>query len=77
MVALAAQTTDLHGMGLENCQGWLMCLPCYLDLNERTRAFTQRVLPKTQPAYPSVTHAGANSGGSDKAKASGKKPRWT
>jgi branched-chain amino acid transport system substrate-binding protein len=84
MVALAAQTTDLHGMGLEVGQGLLMCLPFYWDLNERTRAFTQRVLPKTQPAYPSVTHAGAYScllhylkaaevmGGSDKAKASGK-----
>jgi hypothetical protein len=54
MVALAAQTTDLHVMELENSQGLLMCLPFYWGLNERTRAFTQRVLPKTQPAYPSV-----------------------
>jgi hypothetical protein len=34
MVALAAQTTDLHGMGLEVGQGTLMCLPFYWDLNE-------------------------------------------
>jgi branched-chain amino acid transport system substrate-binding protein len=71
-------------MGLEVGQGLLMCLPFYWDLNERTRAFTQRVLPKTPTAYPSVTHAGAYSclfhylkaaeaiGGADKAKASGK-----
>ena len=84
MVALAAQTTDLHGMGLEVGQGLMMCLPFYWDLNDRTRAFTQRVLPKTPTAYPSVTHAGAYScllhylkaveavGGPDKAKASGR-----
>ena len=84
MVALAAQTTDLHGMGLEVGEGMLMCLPFYWDLNDRTRAFTQRVLPKTPTAYPSVTHAGAYScllhylkaveaaGGVDKAKASGR-----
>jgi branched-chain amino acid transport system substrate-binding protein len=84
MVALAAQTTDLHGMGLEVGEGMLMCLPFYWDHNDRTRAFTQRVLPKTPTAYPSVTHAGAYScllhylkaaeamGGVDKAKASGR-----
>ena len=52
MVALAAQTTDLHGMGLEVGQGLMMCLPFYWDLNERTRAFTQRVLPKTPNCLP-------------------------
>jgi branched-chain amino acid transport system substrate-binding protein len=84
IVAIAGQTTDLHGMGLEVGQGLIMCLPFYWDLNERTRAFTQRVLPKTPTAYPSVTHAGAYScllhylkavqamGSADKAKASGK-----
>ena len=29
-----------------------MCLPFYWDLNDRTRAFTQRVLPKTPPPIP-------------------------
>ena len=49
MVALAAQTTDLHGMGLEVGEGLMMCLPFYWDLNDRTRAFTQRVLPAPIP----------------------------
>ena len=84
MVALAAQTTDLHGMGLEVGQGLITCQPFYWDLNERTRALTGRVLPKTPNNYPSMTHAGAYScvthylkaahalGGADKAKMSGK-----
>ena len=82
MVALAAQTTDLHGMGLEVGQGLLMCLPFYWD-STSGRGPSPSGLPKTQPAYPSVTHperigllhylkAAEAMGGSDKAKASGK-----
>ncbi len=48
-------------MGLEAGQGLINSLPFYWDLNERTRAFTKRVLPKTRPDYPSMTHAGAYS----------------
>ncbi len=83
MVALAAQTTDVHGMGLEVGQGLITTQPFYWDLNDRTRAFTRRVLPKTPNNYPSMTHAGAYSAmthylkavveiGLDRAKASGR-----
>ena len=83
MVALAAQTTDIHSMGPEAAQGLINTQPFYWDLNDRTRAFTQRVLPKTPNNYPSMTHAGAYSAtlhylkaaaalGVDKAKASGR-----
>jgi branched-chain amino acid transport system substrate-binding protein len=83
MVALAAQTTDLHGMGLDVGAGLITTQPFYWDLNDRTRAFTKRVLPKTPSNYPSMTHAGAYSAllhymkavavlGTDKAKASGR-----
>lgn len=83
MVSLAAQTTDIHGLGLESAQGLINTQPYYWDLNERTRAFNKRVLPKTPSNYPSMTHAGAysvtlhylkacSSLGMDKSKASGR-----
>lgn len=81
-VALACQMSDIHGMGLPVGQGMLAGMAFYWDLNDRTRAFTKRVLPQTNGVYPSSTHAGAyacvqhylkavSALGVDKAKASG------
>jgi branched-chain amino acid transport system substrate-binding protein len=59
MVALACQMSDIHGMGLATAQGMLAGMAFYWDLNERTRAFAKRVVPKMNGTYPSSTHAGA------------------
>ncbi|HVE21916.1 MAG TPA: ABC transporter substrate-binding protein [Acidocella sp.] len=53
---------DIHGIGLETAQGLVLTESFYWNLNERTRAFTKRVLPKTPANYPSMGHAGCYSG---------------
>ncbi|MCQ4158628.1 ABC transporter substrate-binding protein [Roseomonas sp. GC11] len=49
---------DVKALGLEMAQGLLLTESFYWDLNERTRAFTKRVLPLTPDNYPNQTHAG-------------------
>jgi branched-chain amino acid transport system substrate-binding protein len=74
--------TDIHGMGLEVAQGLTVCEAFYWDLNDRTRAFLNRVKPKTPTNTPNQEHAGTYSGvlhylkavadlGLERAKASG------
>ncbi len=53
---------DVHGMGLDIAQGLVLTESFYWNLNARTRAFTQRVLPKTPNNYPSMGQAGCYSG---------------
>ncbi|GAB0113196.1 ABC transporter substrate-binding protein [Acidisoma sp. C75] len=53
---------DVHGMGLEIAQGLILTESFYWNLNDRTRAFTKRVLPRTPNNYPSMGHAGCYSG---------------
>jgi branched-chain amino acid transport system substrate-binding protein len=85
MVGLLALLGDVRAIGPEAAQGLLLTEPFYWDRDERTRAFTRRVLP-AMPAntYPSTNHAGAYSavlhylrtavamGGAAAAKASGR-----
>ncbi|MCO6414772.1 ABC transporter substrate-binding protein, partial [Siccirubricoccus sp. KC 17139] len=62
LVGLLCLLGDVRAMGAEAGQGLLTTEPFYWDLNERTRAFTQRLLPKMPPSiYPSTNHAGAYS----------------
>ena len=49
--------TEIHALGLDVAQGMLLAQPFYWDLNDRTRAFTKRFLPKTPNNYPSSLHA--------------------
>jgi len=49
---------DVHSLGLETAQGLITSEPFYWNMNDRTRAFTRRVLPKTPNNYPSQAHAG-------------------
>jgi len=84
LAALDMYITDVHGLGLEAGQGLVLCAPFYWDLNERTRAFTQRLLrDQNSPTYPGMGHAGCYAGtlhylkavaalGAAKAKADGK-----
>ena len=74
--------TDIHAMGLEVAQGLAVAEAFYWDLNERTRAFLDRVRPKTPNNWPNQEHAGTYAGvyhylkavadlGAERAKASG------
>jgi branched-chain amino acid transport system substrate-binding protein len=62
MVALLGLLGDVKALGPAAAQGLMVTEPFYWDLNDRTRAFTRRVVPQ-MPAgiYPSTNHAGAYS----------------
>ncbi|HQT87888.1 MAG TPA: ABC transporter substrate-binding protein [Acidiphilium sp.] len=53
---------DVHGMGLEIAQDLILTESFYWNLNDRTRAFTKRVLPRTPNNYPCMDQAGCYSG---------------
>lgn len=59
MAAFSATVTAYAAAGLDVFQGVVMSENFYWDLNDRTRAFTRRLLP-TMPAglYPASTQAG-------------------
>ncbi|MBN8926521.1 MAG: ABC transporter permease [Rhodospirillales bacterium 69-11] len=57
IAALVGFITEVKSMGLETAQGLLISGTFYWDLNDRTRAFTKRFLPKTPDNYPSALHA--------------------
>jgi len=80
--ALLGFITEAKSMGLQTAQGLLLPGIFYWDMNDRTRAFTRRFVPKTPDNYPSDLHAACYSAtthylkavaamGVDKAKASG------
>jgi len=52
---------DVHAVGLAVAQGLNLTESFYWDLNEGTRAFTRRVLPKLPKNYPNSVHAGCYS----------------
>jgi branched-chain amino acid transport system substrate-binding protein len=52
---------DIHGIGLDIAQGLILTESFYWNLNDRTRAFTKRLLPKTPDNYPSMGQAGCYS----------------
>jgi branched-chain amino acid transport system substrate-binding protein len=58
LAALLGGIQVAHGVGLETAQGLLNTESFYWDLNDRTRAFTKRVLPKTPTNYPNTNQAG-------------------
>lgn len=59
VAALVLFLNDIHGAGLKTMQNLIFTNSFYWDLNDRTRAFTQRLLPAMpQGNYPGMTHAG-------------------
>jgi branched-chain amino acid transport system substrate-binding protein len=58
IAALLFFLQDVRAIGLELAQGLLLTETFYWDLNDRTRAWTKRVLPKLAGNYPSMAHAG-------------------
>jgi branched-chain amino acid transport system substrate-binding protein len=49
--------TDVHALGLQMAAGLHVTETFYWDLNDRTRAFTDRVRPKTPNNLPNQAHA--------------------
>jgi branched-chain amino acid transport system substrate-binding protein len=62
VAALLIFITDVHGIGLPTAQGLVLTASFYWNLNDRTRAFTNRVKDKMKPFYPNMVNAG-NYGG--------------
>jgi branched-chain amino acid transport system substrate-binding protein len=58
IAALLMFINDVHALGLDTAGGLTLTESFYWDLNDRTRAFTKRVLPKTPNNYPNMDHAG-------------------
>jgi len=61
LAGLVVFISDVHALGLETAQGLVLTETFYWDLNDRTRAFTARVLPKTNGYYPGMGQAGVYS----------------
>jgi branched-chain amino acid transport system substrate-binding protein len=61
IAALLIFINDVHALGLDTVAGLNLTESFYWDLNDRTRAFTKRLLPKTPTNYPSMEHAGCYS----------------
>jgi branched-chain amino acid transport system substrate-binding protein len=58
LAALLMFLNDVHGLGLATAQGLTCTETFYWDLNDRTRAFTNRVRPKTPDNLPCMNQAG-------------------
>jgi len=58
LAGTATFITDIHSLGLEVAQGLTYTECFYWDMNERTRAFTRRVLKRSPKNYPNQEHAG-------------------
>jgi branched-chain amino acid transport system substrate-binding protein len=54
--------SDVHALGLDVAKDLVLSESFYWDLNDRTRAFTKRVLPKIKGSYPGMNQAGVYSG---------------
>ncbi len=61
IAALLMFITDVNAIGLDVAKGLILTESFYWDLNDRTRAFTKRLLPKTPDNYPNMNHAGSYS----------------
>jgi len=61
VAALLMFVTDVHALGLDVAAGLNLTESFYWDLNERTRAFTNRVKDKTPKNWPNMVHAGCYS----------------
>jgi branched-chain amino acid transport system substrate-binding protein len=58
VAAMLMYNSNVHALGLEAAQGLLLTESYYWDLNDRTRAFNERVKPKTPNQWPNMVQAG-------------------
>ncbi len=61
VAALLMFITDVNALGLDAAAGLNLTESFYWDLNDRTRAFTNRVKDKTPRNWPNMVHAGCYS----------------
>jgi len=61
IAALLMFITDVHALGLETAKGLNLTESFYWNLNDGTRAFTNRVKAKTPNNWPNMVHAGCYS----------------
>jgi branched-chain amino acid transport system substrate-binding protein len=59
--ALIMYAQDVHAVGLATAQGLLLTETFYWDLNDRSRAFSKRILPHTAGVPPNMGQSGAYS----------------
>jgi len=50
--------TDIHALGLNTAQGLIFTETFYWDMNDQTRAFSNRFAPKDKGIHPTMVHAG-------------------
>ena len=58
IAAMLMFISDVNGLGLETAQGLVLTESFYWDLNDRTRAFTNRVKSKAPDNWPGMDQAG-------------------
>ena len=61
LAGLLVFLSDVHSMGLEIAQGLILTNSFYWDMNDRTRAFAERLKPKTPNQRPTMVQAGVYS----------------
>jgi branched-chain amino acid transport system substrate-binding protein len=62
LAALLMFINDVHGLGLQAAQGLVCTETFYWDLNDRTRAFTNKVKGSLGGNMPAMSHAGCYAG---------------
>ena len=58
VAAMLMYNSNVHALGLETAQGLLLTESYYWDLNDRTRAFNDRIKVKTPNQWPNMVQAG-------------------
>ena len=58
LAGMLIQITEVHAVGAEAAQGLQLTESFYWNLNERTRAFTDRIRPKIHDSRPNMVQAG-------------------
>ena len=53
---------DIHGLGLDIAQGLILTESFYWNMNDKTRAFTKKIVVNSPNNYPAMGHAGCYSG---------------
>jgi len=58
IAAMLFYNSNVHALGLDTAQGLLLTESYYWDLNDRTRAFQNRIKDKTPNQWPNMVQAG-------------------
>ena len=58
LAGLLVFLTDVHSLGLQTAQGLILTDSFYWDMNDRTRAFSERLKPKGPSQRPTMVQAG-------------------